>query len=191
MNTLQAIADRRSIRKFDPRPVPHELVERVIAAAHQAPSAKNGQPWRFVALEGEQHLKLAHLMRDRAAALKAAGEEIGSLAWTAHAMENASATVVVFHRPPPAEVPAQFHDDWQFVMLQSTGAAIQNMLLAALDLGLGSLWICDILYCADEVKEWLGKGDHTLIACVTLGYPAEAPAARPRLPLDQVVEWRS
>lgn len=191
MNTLEAIASRRSIRKFEQRPLSHELVERVIAAAHQAPSAKNQQPWRFVALEGAAHQQLVQMMRDQAVRLKPLGVDIGSLAWTAQSMSQASATVVVLQVAPPAEIPVEFAKDWEFVMLQSTGGAIQTMLLAAQYLGLGSLWICDILYVADEVKAWLGKPDHALVACVTLGYAAEAPAARPRKPLAEVVEWRS
>ena len=76
-------------------------------------------------------------------------------------------------------------------MLQSTGGAIQTMLLAAHDLGLGALWICDILYAEREVKEWLGREEQTLVACVTLGYAAESPQARPRRPWQEVTEWRA
>ena len=79
MNTLEAIANRRSIRKFESRPIPREDIERVITAAIQAPSAKNAQPWRFVVLEGEKNRRLAQMMLDEAEKLMAQGVGIGSL----------------------------------------------------------------------------------------------------------------
>ena len=190
MEVLEAIDARRSIRRFQSRPIPRETLERLLEATIQAPSAKNVQPWRLVVLEGAEHAKLAAMMLEQANRLKALGEDIGSLEWTARAMAPAPLTVVWFNTAPPPEVPAEAHDDWRWVMLQSTGGAIQTMLLAAAGLGLGSLWICDILYVADEVKAWLGREQDDLVACVTLGYADEAPGPRPRKPWRAVTEWR-
>lgn len=189
MNTLEAIAGRRSIRRFRKDPLPREVVEQILAAAVQAPSAKNVQPWRFVVLEGERNDRLADMMLDAAQDLKAKGIGIGSLEWTARAMLGAPLTVVVFNMAPPPDVPEEAHGDWHWVMVQSTGAAIQSMLLAAHDLGIGSLWICDILFAAREVREWLGRPDEHIVAAVTLGYADEAPGPRPRRPWHEVTEW--
>lgn len=191
MNTLDAIAARRSIRRFRKDPLPREVVERILAATVQAPSAKNHQPWRFVVLEGEHNDRLATIMLDAAKTLKAEGVPIGSLEWTARAMLGAPLTIVVFNAAPPLEVPEQAHADWHWVMVQSTGGAIQTMLLAAQDLGVGSLWICDILYASSEVKEWLGRPDDAIVAAVTLGYADEAPGPRPRRPWQEVTTWPS
>ncbi len=77
---------------------------------------------------------------------------------------------------------------WDVVDIQSIGAAIQNMLLAAQDLGLGSLWICDVFVAYEEFCEWLGeKGE--MIAAVSFGYAAESPAARPRKPFNDLVNF--
>lgn len=191
MNTLEAIASRRSIRRFRKEPLPRDLVERVLAATVQAPSAKNYQPWRLVVLEGERNDRLARMMLEAADRLKKEGIGIGSLEGTARAMLGAPLTVVVFNVSPPPEVPEEAHDDWHWVMTQSTGGAIQTMLLAAHELGLGSLWICDILYAACEVKEWLGHPNDPIVAAVTLGYPDESPGPRPRRPWQDVTEWPS
>jgi nitroreductase len=59
------------------------------------------------------------------------------------------------------------------------------MLLAAHDLGLGSLWICDVYFAYDELIKWLGE-DCQMVAAVSFGYPAESPAARPRKTVDEV-----
>jgi nitroreductase len=70
--------------------------------------------------------------------------------------------------------------------IQSIGAAIQNMLLAAEDQGLGSLWICDVFIAYEELCKWLDeKGE--LIAAVSFGYADESPAARLRKPKSEVV----
>jgi len=56
MDTLDAIHTRRSIRKYRDEPVPDELVERILAAAMMAPSARNGQPWQFVVIRDRELL---------------------------------------------------------------------------------------------------------------------------------------
>jgi len=89
VNTLEAIATRRSIRRFEQRPVPHALVEQVLAATVQVPSGKNAQPWRFMVLEGEHYQTLVRLMQAKADALQAQGADIGSLAQMAHSMSAA------------------------------------------------------------------------------------------------------
>jgi nitroreductase len=188
--TLEAIAARRSIRRFHGRSVSREEVEAVLTAAVQAPSAKNAQPWRFIVLEGTEAAALARVMEAAASRLTAAGEDIGSLAWTAAVVAQAPVTIMVYDAAPPAEVPAACHDDYHFVMLQSIGAAIENMLLAAEAQGLGSLWICDVLYCTEEINRWLGRTGDTLVAAVTLGHPAETPRARPRRPWQDLTQWR-
>ena len=104
-------------------------------------------------------------------------------------MLPASPTILVYMAAPPAQIPVDHHEGWHFVMLQSIGGAIQTMLLAATDLGIDSLWICDVLYCLDEVHRWVGHTDETLVAAVTLGYANESPDARPRRPLQEVTEW--
>jgi len=190
VETLQAITERRSIRRFAPEPLPRDLIERVLEAAVLAPSAKNAQPWRFVVLEGAEARRLGTLMSEAASRLQAAGRDTGSLAWTAAIVAQAPVTIMVYEETPPREIPPDFHKDYHFVMTQSIGGAIQTMLLAAHSLGLGSLWICDPLYCEDEINAWLGRQGQQMVAGVTLGYPAEAPNARPRRPWQEVTEWR-
>ena len=72
---------------------------------------------------------------------------------------------------------------------QSVGAAVENMALAATELGLGSLWICDTYFAYDELKAWLG-GAGEPFAAMAIGYAAEAPRPRPRRALENIVEWR-
>jgi nitroreductase len=190
MNTRDAIAARRSIRTFKNTPIPDDVLEAILTAAIQAPSGKNRQPWRFVVVSGDKRAEMVRLMRQGIAKIKSRGEGVGSAEGSATIMEQAPVTVFVFNPTglPPwaAHTTMQMFDD--LVNIQSIGAAIQNMLLAALDLGIGSLWICDILFAYQELRTWLGEKG-ALIAAVSFGYPDEQPAARPRKPVSAVTRW--
>ncbi|MHA1211838.1 MAG: nitroreductase family protein [Candidatus Heimdallarchaeota archaeon] len=72
--------------------------------------------------------------------------------------------------------------------IQSVSAAIQNMLLRALDLGLGSLWICDILYIEQEVKDYLNT-DLEIVAALTFGYSAASPKEPTKKSFEELSTW--
>jgi nitroreductase len=188
LNTLEAISGRRSIRKFKDNPIPDEMLQAILTAGIQAPSGKNRQPWRFIVVKQDKRPELIRIMRQQIAKAKTRGEDLGSSEWTTNVMEQAPVTVFIFNpdgsRPWLAHSIDQMFTD--MVDIQSIGAAIQNMLLAALELGIGSLWICDVFYAYEELCNWLGeKGE--MIAAVSFGYPDESPAARPRKSFNEVV----
>ncbi len=191
MNTREVIAARRSIRRFEDRPIAPEALEAILMAGIQAPSAKNRQPWRLVVVQGERRAEMLAAMRAGIARSQAQGENTGSAEHTARAMEQAGATVFVFN--PDGLAPWLAHSIEQnfreLMDVQSIGAAIQNMILAAEDLGLGSLWIGDVLYAYEELTAWLGESG-VMVAAISFGHPAESPAARPRKAYDEVVRWR-
>jgi len=190
MNTIETIAARRSIRAFKDEELPEEAVTKILAAASQAPSGKNRQPWRFAVIRGKKRAEMVSVLREAIAAFKSRGEDTGSAEWTANVMEQAPLTVFVFN--------AHGIDPWlehstdqifqELVDVQSIGAAIENMLLAATDLGIGSLWIADVLCAVTELKTWL-KEEGQLVAAVSFGVPDESPDARPRKPFDEVVRF--
>jgi nitroreductase len=190
LNTLEAIAGRRSIRRFKDDPIPDEVLQAILTAATQAPSAKNRQPWRFVVVSGEKCAEMVRVMREGIAKAKVQGENPGSSEWTAGVMAQAPATIFVFN--PHGMHPWLAHSIEQMfqavVNIQSIGAAIQNMLLAAQDLGLGSLWICDIFHAYDELCRWLGE-EGQMVAAVSLGYPDESPGPRSRKTVSEVTRW--
>lgn len=191
METMETIMARRSIRKFSDRPVTREAVNAVLAATILAPSGKNRQPWRFVVVAGdEKRTQMTRVMREGIADAKARGMGSGSAIMTARVMEFAPVTIFVFN--PEGVHPWVKHSIEQtfleLVDTQSIGAAIQNMLLAAQDMGLGTLWMCDVWSAYQQLSAWLGESGQ-LVAAVALGYPDEQPSARPRRPLSEVVRW--
>jgi nitroreductase len=115
---------------------------------------------------------------------------IGSAERTFCILEEAAVTVFILNTENNFSL-HQSAEEKLFEMgnVQSIGAAIQNILLAALEYGVGSLWICDIYFAYQDLLAWLNT-DRQIIAAVALGYPAENPFPRPRKPLDAVIEWK-
>jgi nitroreductase len=183
MELDEALTGRRSIRKYTDKPVPNELVRRVLEAGIWAPSAKNGQQWRFTVLTGEAKKKLTTLFRselERSLSAKIGLKRMGSSLASCSVMEGAPVLIIVWNA----------NDDRMLAesSLQSVAAAIQNMLLKAYSLGLGSLWICDVYSATKAITKHFNK-TWKLVAAVTLGWPAQTPEPRPRKPIEGVSEF--
>lgn len=192
MEMMDVIKTRRSIRKFKATPVSEAVIRELLHAATLAPSGKNRQPWRFYVVQGEQRDEMVRIMQAGIDKRKAEGVEPGSSEWTVKVMAQAPVTIFVF-----ADFPADVDHARSFLELmgssvdiQSVGAAIQNLLLAATDKGLGTLWICDVFYAYPELCAWLEE-ERFMVAAVSVGYPDEAPGARPRKSVDAVTTWVS
>ena len=190
MQTLEAISQRRSIRKFKDTPVTDEQIREILRAATLAPSGKNGQPWRFIVVRGEKRVGMLEAMRAGLAKHEARGESTGSAKWTVQVMAQAPVTIFIFNPEGMYPWMTRSIDQafWDLVNIQSVGAAIQNMCLATLDMGLGSLWIADIISAYEELCAYLEQ-DCQMVAALSIGYPDEEPGARPRKPVDEVTRW--
>lgn len=196
---IQAITERRSIRKYEDKPVPRHMVEEILRAGILAPSAKNRQPWKFVvvtkgAKEGMLSALAVGLERERREPLLAGSAcHLDGAEYSFHIMKQAP--VVIFIINPLAKklgvesLLSQEERIAEICNTQSVGAAVENMSLTATALGLGSLWICDTFFAQKELDEWL-SAEGELFAALALGYAAEAPKARPRKDMRDVVEWR-
>lgn len=186
MDTINAIEERRSIRKFQNKIVPKETIERLLELATKSPSGKNRQPWRFVVLQNRKKDELVDMMNNVSNLYKKQNKSIGSFELSTNSINEASAVVLVFNAF------SNFEEDYNHNRLltdtQSIGAAIQTMILGAQNFGLGTLWICDIFYCSNEICSWLNRKDE-LVAAVAIGYPNQSPYPRPRKLLQEVTEW--
>lgn len=161
---LSAIRERRSVRKFTPEPVGREDLLAILEAGRWAPSGKNGQPWRFLAIGAGD---------PRQAALAGLTRHTPMVA-------SAGALIAVFLDKSAMYNQVKDH--------QSAGAVIQNMLLAAHALGLGAVWLGEILNREPEVLAALAldPGVYELMAVIVLGRPAEAGTSS-RKPLDDLM----
>lgn len=191
MDVKQAIESRRSIRRFKPDALPHETIEMILNAARLSPSGKNNQPWQFVVVQGDERTAMSEALQAGLQSMKDKGIPTGSAEYTFRIMKDAPAVVFVFNskNPGPWEEKTVTEQVSSIVNIQSIGGAILSMLLRAQELNVGSLWICDTFAAYEELTSWLGWSG-LLVAAVALGYADEAPAARPRQPLSELVEWR-
>jgi len=184
MEVDEAIRGRRSVRKYSDKPVPLQNVREVLEAGTWAPSAKNGQQWRFTVLTGSSKNKLTTLFHHELEKLSTniGMALMGSSFNSCRIMEEAPVLIFVWDSNEVKQLEES--------SLQSVAAAIQNMLLKAYSIGLGSLWIRDINYVTEALTKHLSK-TWKLVAAVTLGWPAETPQPKPRKPVDDVSEFHS
>jgi len=186
MTVKKAIEERRSIRKFKNKIVPDEIIDELVKLATKAPSGKNRQPWRFVVLQNRKKDELVNIMENALNQYKKENKSTGSFELSINSINESSAVVLVFNAF------SNFEEDYNHYRLltdtQSIGAAVQTLLLAALDFDLGTLWICDVFYCDKEICSWLNHGEE-LVAAVAIGYPNQSPYPRPRKLMKEIVEW--
>ena len=168
MNTVDCIKSRRSVRKFTEQKVPHEVLEELVELARWAPSWKNTQIARYVAIEDE--------------ALKNRIAEEATIPWNEGIIKGAPVLMVMTY----VEKRSGFERDGSFSTTKGDrwqnfdcGVAAAPFGLAAHELGRG----CGVLGIFEEKKlaELLELPEGMGVACLMpLGYPAEAPAAPKR-----------
>ncbi|MCM1161632.1 MAG: nitroreductase family protein [Roseburia sp.] len=191
------IFDRRSIRKFSNENVPKEIVDVIISAGMVAPSAKNRQPWKCVVLGNEHKEEFLACMET---GIKR--EEINAmLPQSKSGLTDAKNTLRIMREAPVLIVILNTNGKSPFVSLNaderfteicdnlSIGAFIENMLLQAQELGIGTLWIANTCFAYKELISYLDT-EFQLIGAIALGYANENPTARPRKIFDDIVEFR-
>jgi nitroreductase len=169
------IKGRRSIRAYKDDTVPEKLIRQVIEAATFAPSAKNGQQWRFTILTRTSKERFTDLYRSE---LDKLDYDVGSSYGSCDMMEKAPVTIIVWNTNQYG---------WA-TEAHSVAAAIQNLLLKAYALGLGTCWIGDVFYAYNAIMNYFKK-PWKLLAAITLGWPDVSPSPRPRLTVDEVTEF--
>lgn len=180
------IKNRRGIRRFADKEVSAEKIHQLIEAARLSPSAKNKQSWRFGILRGEKKYQVAELMPDWCRCEGSdRGETISgfqsSVKNTAKVIQEAPVLILVFR---------ERNDDWRIGNLLSIGSAIEHICLAAIDLGLGSLWIIDTVYVQDEIIELTQTSSLELVSTIAIGYAGETLYPRPRLKTEDLILFK-
>ena len=166
METFEAIFDRRSIRKYDTRPVEVEKIVEMLKAAMYAPSANNTQPWQFMVITNREMLDELRRVHPYAAML-------------------ATAPLAILVCGDKSREPNEGY------LNTNCSAATQNLLLAAQALGLGSVWL-GVFPREERIKGISGVcklPEHIIpISLIALGYPAETKV-RPARFLPEKIHW--
>jgi len=173
MEVYEAIMNRRSVRRYDKRPLTEDDLERLLSAMRAAPSAGNRQPWKFIVVRNEE--------------LK---RRIVSECYMQDFIAEAPVLIVGCGREKDA-----WHgvggDKSQSSLMTDISIAIDHLTLMATSLGIGTCWIQ--AFNEPCVKKILNiPEDVRVIALCTVGYPAEPNALHPldpqkRKPLDEII----
>ena len=161
MDVFEAIEKRASVRSYSDREVPRELLERLVDAGRRAPTGRNEQPWEFIVITDRR-------TREKIASITNFGKFIA----------QAPACIAVYCR------------DTKYY-LEDGSAAVENILLAATGLGLGSCWVAgDKKPYVGDISEILRVPEgYKLVALISVGYPAEPVTPKPKRPLNDVLHW--
>jgi len=193
--TLASIENRHSIRVFTDDDIPDACLRAVLQAANAAPSAHNQQSWRFAILRGEKKKELAGLVSGRAADFPRPASVL--LRMAARSIVGAPVVIAVVntgdlieHGTELFEIGKdQAYDFFRTMEIQSSAAAVENLLLAATSLGLGAVWLGILFLLKDEVRAFLGEPAGEFMAVIPIGYPAKPATGPKKQPLDQVVNY--
>jgi nitroreductase len=160
---IDAILNRRSVREFTEEDVCEEDVFAILEAGRWAPSGQNNQPWKFIIIKNKDSLR-----------------KLAKLTIYGDILEKAPVAIAVFLD--------------HMVMYDKTkdtlavGACIQNMLLAAHSIGLGAVWLGEILKNKEKVNEVLkAPNSLELMAIIALGHPVEKKRTSTRKDLSKIV----
>ena len=146
---MEIIFNRRSIRKYEDKPVENEKIEKLLRAAMQAPSAVNQQPWEFIVVKDKEKLK-----------------NLSEVSQYSKMVANSAVTIVLLSRTEGIKIPP--------CIPQDMAAAAQNILLEAVELGLGAVWIgvAPIEERMNHVEDLFNLPEGIeLFALIAVGYP--------------------
>ncbi len=188
MNTvIEAIRKRRSVRSYEPKPVPRDSIHTIIEAGNEAPSAMNSQPWRFVVVEDKEAKE--ELLRAALPHARKIIEMVKEVDRERHEM--------IMKRFSELKDPVYYSAPVIVFVIgsgryaaHSCPLACENMMLAAHALGLGSCWVgFGAMVTEDaEVRDLLElKEDETLFGPLLIGYPKVYPERPPKK--EAKVKW--
>ncbi len=193
MNIKEIVRERRSIRKYENKEIPKDVVKEILEDALWAPSGTNRQNWFIYAVRGEQRDKLVEVIAESGKHLKPRLEKIFKekiVKITLQFFKNLGGAPVVLLvyipktiveiRPDMSNLERHQRDNNRFNNLLSASALIQNILLLAKAKGLGTCWLTAPKYVEDEINTFLEVEDQELVSVISIGYPDQTPPVPPR-----------
>ncbi len=196
-DTLGTIKARRSVRTFTKDDVTDEEIRVLLHAANQAPSAHNQQAWRFIILRSNKKQELAQLVTTQSAAFPKPAAAL--LRMGAKSIISAPVVIAVVntgdlikHGTDLFKVEKEMaHDFFRTMEIQSSAAAVENILLAATSIGLGTVWLGILYLIKGDVLRFLGEPEGEFMAVVPVGRPAKVSRGPQKQPVEMKVRWSS
>lgn len=195
---LEWLKGRRSVRRFQRDPVPHDVLNRILEAATWAPSAHHRQPWRFAVLVSDP--AKARLSEAMGAAFYAdlladgitqqeASERVKR---SRQRLQEAPVGIILCLDTSIGDIYPDPERQYIEHLMGAQGVAMagQNLLLAAHSAGLGGVWLCSPLFAQQVVQAILDLPmTWQPMGLILLGYPAREPEQRPRKPVDEITRY--
>ncbi len=168
MEIFEAIKTRRSVRSYKSDPVPEEKLNKVLEAGRLAPSARNGQDWKFIIVRDEKKRK-----------------ELARAAHNQAFVGEAPIVIAAVSLEPedvmPCQVPTYAVD---------LAIAVDHMTLQAVAEGLGTCWIG--AFSQEDVKQILNIPENYKVAILlVLGFPSDTPGPKTRKELKEIISYES
>lgn len=194
-DTLLTINNRRSIRQFTDQPVSPEQIHTILHAANQAPSAHNQQSWRFIVIRGKKKQALSNFVNTKAADFPRASATL--LRMASRSISSAPLVIAVANTGELIRHGTELfkieednaRDFFRTMEIQSSAAAVENMLLAITSLGLAAVWLGILYLVKNDVLEFLGEPQGEFMAVVPMGYAANPGKLPKKQPLNMVVKY--
>lgn len=203
LTVKEAIEKRRSIRKYKPNPIPDESIKQILESARLAPSGVNRQPWRFrVVTDSDTKAKMReaafnqNFVEEAPVVIVCCSDLLTFVQDTEKRIQELVDAGVPLH--PGIEqylqeyLQVDFAEEWgvlkKFIsdVTFNTSIAIEHIVLTATALGLGSCWVVRIK--RGVIQKILSLPKHIIVnALITIGFAAENPPARPRVPLKDIL----
>lgn len=189
MELREAIEKRVSTREYSIENIEKKVIEDLIDCARLAPSAANRQPWNFLVLEGESKKKVADILLKKYQEEKDVLDNSKPTKEYKPTMSLINSVRIISEVPVLVLVFREKNPSWLEGDYLSIGCAVEHICLRATDLGLGTLWIRDVIYMRGEISKLFKKEDMELVTGLAIGYSTEYPYERKKKSLDDILEW--
>jgi nitroreductase len=194
-DTLKTIRQRHSIRTFTGQEVSDDQIKVLLQAANEAPSAHNQQSWKFIVIKGGKKQELAQLITSRAGDFPK--PSCALLRMAARSTMSAPVVIAVANTGDLIERGTQLFkvekemakDFFRTMEIQSSAAAVQNLLLAATSLGLATVWLGILFLIKEEVLQFLGEPGGEFMAVVPVGYAVKPSSGPQKQPFEMKVRY--
>jgi Nitroreductase len=193
--TLLSIKNRRSVRMFNDKPVSDHDLRVILKAANQAPSAHNQQSWKFIILKGDKRNELANLVNSKAAEFTRPSSVL--LRMASRSIVSAPVVIGVANTGELISRGSELFkvdkstskDFFRIMEIQSSAAAVENLLIAATSIGLASVWLGVLVLIKNDVLRFMGEPEGEFMAVIPVGYADKVSQAPTKQPLEEVVKY--
>ncbi|MCJ7482361.1 MAG: nitroreductase family protein [Thermodesulfovibrionales bacterium] len=194
-DTLKTIHKRHSVRRFTEQDVSDEQIRLLLQAANEAPSAHNQQSWKFIVIRNTKKQELAQLVTGRSGEFPKPASAL--LRMAARSILSAPIVIAVANTGDLIEHGTQLFkiekemakDFFRTMEIQSSAAAVENMLIAATALGLATVWLGILFLIKDDILQFLGEPKGEFMAVIPVGYAERTGTGPQKEPFEMKVKY--